>query len=133
MKPLLIILLLLAIAALFFYAAWLDGVIAFADNRCEFCEFLETHRMEEDAHRFAMNIREHPMFELEYQFQLAARARHGAKGEERWAFATIKTGIPLNFCPACGKPIEKEFHITWREVEIYDKEVYYNTDEFKGS
>ena len=76
-------------------------------NECEFCKFLESHNIEEDAHLFAMNIQLHPMFELEHQFQFVARATHGAKGKARYSFALVKGGIPINFCPECGKQLKE--------------------------
>ena len=103
---LMIVILILAICALFLYAAILDGAIAFAMNDCEFCKFMEEHDFEEDAHRFPMNIQAHPMFKLEYQFGLIVRATHGAKGKEQHSFATVKYNIPMNYCPECGRKIE---------------------------
>ena len=109
MKRFAIIVILLMIFALFLYAAYLDGLVAFAEEpECEFCEFLSTHDFEEDSRLFATNIQLHPMFELEYQFQFVARATHGAKGKARYSFALVKGGIPINYCPECGKRLEND-------------------------
>jgi len=101
MKPILITILLLAIFALFLYAATLDGIIAFADNKCEFCEYLEEHDLEADTALYPANTIA-SMKSIDYELVLYD---HMVFGHDRVARHVLLYNIPLNHCPQCGRII----------------------------
>ena len=105
MKRFIIAVLLLLIALLFLYAAYLDGVVAFAEEECEFCEYIKTHDLESDRSRFPTVISGRYDAYMEYDVTLYARCRYQAKGSWRSSAAVLRQRIPLNYCPECGRKL----------------------------
>ena len=103
-RNIIIILLLILIAAFFLYCAELDGMIhiqAFALNKCEFCQFLEEHNIEEDIQLFPQNV-VGSMKSIDYELVLYDRLIHG---HDRVARHPVRYNISLSYCPECGRKI----------------------------
>ena len=101
MKPLLISVLLVLILWLFLYAAYLDGIIAFADNKCEFCEFLEEYDLDGEIEKFPKSITATSKG-ISYELALYAHMVHG---HDRIARHILQYNVPFNYCPECGRLI----------------------------
>ena len=102
MKRILIAVLLLLIALLFLWAAYLDGVVAFAEEEvCEFCEFLEHHDLQEDLKRFPQ-VEIGSMKSIDYNLELNAKLIFG---HDRSASVPLMRSVEMKFCPVCGSQL----------------------------
>ena len=106
MKRILILAILLCIALFMLYCAKLDGLIhieVFAMNKCELCNYIETHDLEADAKQFPANVTG-AGYEASYELVLYAHLVHG---HGRVSRRVLEYDIPYNFCPECGRRIAK--------------------------
>ena len=106
MKRIAVFVILLLIVLLFLYCAELDGVIhieALAFNKCEFCQFLEEHNIDEDVKMFPQNV-VGSMKSIDYELVLYDHLVHG---HDRVARQVLKYNVRLAYCPECGRRITK--------------------------
>lgn len=105
MKRILVIALIILIVLFFLYCAHLDGILhiqAFAaENKCEFCEFIETHDLQADLEAFPQ-VEIGAMKSIDYELVLNARL---VFGHDRSARRPLVRGIEFNYCPECGRRI----------------------------
>ena len=106
MKRILVISLILLIVLFLLYCAELDGMIhisAMAFNKCEFCQYVEEHDLEEDTKLFPQNVLG-SMKSIDYELVLYDHLVHG---HDRVARQALKYNIHLSYCPECGRRITK--------------------------
>lgn len=106
MKRFVIAVLLLLIALLFLWAAYLDGVVAFAEEDveepvCEFCQFLDEHDLQEDLKRFPQ-VEIGSMKSIDYNLELNAKLIFG---HDRSASVPLLRSVEMKFCPVCGSQL----------------------------
>ena len=102
MKRFLIVLLLLCIIGLFLYCAYLDGVLAFAMNECDFCKFIEEHDLNADTQYFPQNT-VGSMKSISYELVLNDKLIFG---HDRVMRKALRYNVPMNFCPECGRRLD---------------------------
>ena len=106
MKRIAVIALILLIALFMLYCAHLDGIVhikAFAAQDCEFCEFVNSHDLQEDVQDFPQNT-VGSMKSIDYELVLNAKLIFG---HDRAARRALQYNIPFNYCPECGRRIMK--------------------------
>lgn len=106
MKRILVFSLIILIALFMLYCANLDGLIhisAMAFNKCEFCEFVNSHDLQEDVQDFPQNT-VGSMKSIDYELVLNAKLIFG---HDRVARQVLKYNVRLAYCPECGRRIIK--------------------------
>lgn len=76
-------------------------------NNCEFHLFLESHDLEADRKNFPDVISQRTDSRIEYELALFAKCRFQAKGALRSQRSILKYGVQLNYCPECGRIIDR--------------------------
>lgn len=105
MKRFAVISLIILIALLFLWAAKLDGIVhieVFAMNKCELCNYIETHDLEGDAKDFPANVTG-AGYEASYELVLY---NHFVHGHGRVSRRVLQYNVPYRYCPECGKRIK---------------------------
>ena len=69
---------------------------------CEFCN--QINKPDEIKASFPLSMRT-PGHRISYELALFGRIDYGAKGQERIGRKVMRYGLPMHFCPECGRKL----------------------------